>query len=55
MRRLERHHALTPFHFGFQAGKEVLDACSRLVHDIVAALRLREVVQGVMYEYKISV
>ena len=41
MRRLERQHALTPFQFGFRAGKEVLDACTRLVHDIVAALRRR--------------
>ena len=38
MRRLERHHALTPFQFGFRAGKEVLHACTRLVYDIVAAL-----------------
>ena len=52
MRRLERQHALTIFQFGFRAGKEVLDACTQLVHDIVAALRRREVVEGVMLDIK---
>ena len=28
IRRLEGQHALTPFQFGFRAGKEVLDGCT---------------------------
>ena len=47
MRRLEQWHVLAPSQFGFRSGREVVDACSRLAEDIVAAFRRREVVQAV--------
>ena len=44
---LEQWHILAPSQFGFRSSREVLDACSRLVEDIVAAFRHGEVVQAV--------
>ena len=47
MHRLEQWHALAPYQFGFRSGRKVVDACSRLAEDIVAAFRHKEVVQAV--------
>ena len=55
MRRLERQHALTPFQSGFCADKEALDACTRFVHDIVAALSMERGGSGSHVGYKISI
>ena len=47
MRQLEKWHALAPYQFGFRSGRGVVDACSRLAEDIVAAFCHKEVVQAV--------
>ena len=47
MRWLEQWHILGPSQFGFRSGHEVVDACSQLAKDIVAAFRHGEVVQAV--------
>ena len=52
MSRLERQQLLAPHQFGFRAGKEVTDACLRLLEDIVAAFRSGMVVQSVMLDIK---
>ena len=51
-RRLEQWHILTPSQFEFRSSCEVLDACSRLVEDIVAAFRHGDVVQAVTLDIK---
>ena len=47
MGKLERTHALAPHQFGFRAGREVTDACTRFTLDIVGAFRRGELVQAV--------
>ena len=47
MHRLKQWHALAPYQFGFRSGREVVDVCSRLAKDIVAAFCHKEVVQAV--------
>ena len=47
MRRLEQEHILAASQFGFRSGHEVVDTCSRLAEDIVAAFCHGEVVQAV--------
>ena len=47
MCRLEQWHVLAPSQFGFHSGREVVDACSRLAEDIVAAFRHGDVVQAI--------
>ena len=47
MHRLEQWHVLYPSQFRFCSGFEVVDACSRLAKDIVAAFCHGEVVQAV--------
>ena len=51
MRRLEQWHVLAPSQFGFRSGREVVDACSRLVEDIVAAFPHGEVVRQSRWIY----
>jgi hypothetical protein len=47
IRKLERTRALAPHQYGFRAGREVTDACTRFALDIVSAFRRGELVQAV--------
>ena len=47
MRILERTRVLAPHQYGFRAGREVTDACTRFALDIVSAFRRGQIVQAV--------
>ena len=38
-RCLESRRLLSPYQFGFRAGKEIMEACGRLTDDVVQAFR----------------
>ena len=44
---LETKCLLSPYQFGFRAGKEIMQACGRLTDDVVQAFRQRQQVQAV--------
>ena len=46
-RFLESKCLLSPYQFGFRAGKEIMQACGRLTDDVVQAFRQRQQVQAV--------
>ena len=47
MRKLEQTHVLASHQYGFRAGREVTDACSRFALDIVRSFRRSELVQAI--------
>ena len=52
MRQLESRCLLSPYQFGFRAGRDTLMACDRLVEDAVSAFRRRLQVQVVALDIK---
>ena len=46
MRQLESHCLLSPFQFGFRAGRQAVSACLRITEDIYSAFRCGQQVQA---------
>ena len=47
MRKIEQTHALASHQYGFRAGREVTNVCSRFALDIVRSFRRSEIVQAI--------
>ena len=47
MRQLESRYLLSPFQFGFRAGRQTVSACLRITEDIYSAFRCGQQVQAV--------
>ena len=54
MKKVESRCVLSPYQFGFRAGREMMDACCRLVKDITAAFRREHQVQCITLDIQVA-